>query len=552
MKSIRSKIVLLVVGCVVVSSVAIGIMSFLNARHVVLQDSKQIMNLLCENRSENFNETFKRIKQSVDTLAIYVDQEVSNEIESLQTTQEFDEFSEHMLPTTLAAAQNTENVISVYFRFDPTFSPTPSGLFYTAAEDGSFKKEEPTDITKYKEDDTAHVGWFYGAKSTGKPTWLPPYYNENIGVEMISYVVPLYYKDSFIGVVGMDIDFEHVKQIVSGTKVYDSGYAFLTDDKALIVYHKELKSGTNLIDYNHGEFKSMAKVLLKESKEDDALIDYSYGGIDKQATFQSLENGMRFIVSAPTDEIDEQANALLSQMVMGSFIILFITLLLVYAFSKRLVRPLTELTSAAKEIANGDLSVTITHESKDEVGVLSEALRQTISQLRKSFDKINALAYLDYLTGTKNKTAYMEHVHNIDEKIKREAMDFSIIVFDLNDLKIVNDTFGHDAGDEFILHAAKIMQDSFQGLPLYRIGGDEFVVILENQMIHKEHEMLSKYLNMIELYNMEQNNVNISVAYGLASYENGVDKWFKDVFKRADTEMYECKQRMKGKNVKGE
>ncbi|MEG0470246.1 MAG: hypothetical protein RR531_10100 [Longicatena sp.] len=68
MKSIRSKIILLVVGCVVVSSVAIGIMSFFNARHVVLQDSKQIMNLLCENKSENFNETFKRIEQSVETL----------------------------------------------------------------------------------------------------------------------------------------------------------------------------------------------------------------------------------------------------------------------------------------------------------------------------------------------------------------------------------------------------------------------------------------------------------------------------------------------------
>ncbi|MGX8834436.1 sensor domain-containing diguanylate cyclase [Amedibacillus sp. YH-ame6] len=547
MKSIRSKIILLVVGCVVVSSVAIGVMSFFNARHVVLQDSKQIMNLLCENKSENFNETFKRIEQSVETLAIYVDQEVSNAIESLQTTQEFDEFSEHMLPTTLAAAQNTENVISVYFRFDPTFSSTPSGLFYTVDDDGSFKKEEPTDLTKYEEDDTAHVGWFYGAKNTGKPTWLPPYYNENIGVEMISYVVPLYYQETFIGVVGMDIDFEHIKNVVSGTKVYDSGYAFLTDDKAHIVYHKELKSGTNLIDYNQGEFKSMAKALLKESKENDELIDYSYGGIYKQATFQSLENGMRFIVSAPTDEIDEQANALLSQILMGSFVILFITILLVYAFSKRLVHPLAELTSAAKEIANGDLSVTITHHSKDEVGVLSEALRQTIAQLRKSFDKINALAYIDYLTGTKNKTAYMEHVFDIEEKMKQESVRFSVIVFDLNDLKIVNDTLGHDAGDGFILHATKIIQDSFQGFPLYRIGGDEFVVVIENQTIHKEREMLSLYLEKIEEYNFGQGNVKISIAYGVASYESGVDNSFKDVFKRADNEMYECKQKMKGK-----
>ena len=58
---------------------------------------------------------------------------------------------------------------------------------------------------------------------------MEPYYNQNIGVEMVSYVIPIYRDNETVGVVGMDIDFSIIEDVVNGTRVYDSGYAFLVD-----------------------------------------------------------------------------------------------------------------------------------------------------------------------------------------------------------------------------------------------------------------------------------------------------------------------------------
>lgn len=76
--------------------------------------------------------------------------------------------------------------------------------------------------------------------------------------------------------------------------------------------------------------------------------------------------------------------------------------------TRRIIRPLKELNEAAKKIAAGDLSITINHQTRDEVGTLADSFQQTVSHLQKYIDYINGLAYRDGLTGVKNKTAYQE------------------------------------------------------------------------------------------------------------------------------------------------
>ena len=76
---------------------------------------------------------------------------------------------------------------------------------------------------------------------------MEPYLNQNINIYMISYVVPLYAKDgTSIGIVGMDIDFTMFTDKVDGIKLYDSGYAFLTNEQGNVMHHKEYEQGTEL------------------------------------------------------------------------------------------------------------------------------------------------------------------------------------------------------------------------------------------------------------------------------------------------------------------
>ena len=126
---------------------------------------------------------------------------------------------------------------------------------------------------------------------------------------------------------------------------------------------------------------------------------------------------------------------------------------------------------------------------------------------------------------------------------------YAVLVADLNDLKKVNDQYGHDVGNELIIHTSRILCNTFRNSPVFRIGGDEFVVILE-------HHDLENYRMLLERLDQDfardyilfrEEKILISVARGIAIYNPDIDKVFGDVFNNADQAMYLHKQRMKEK-----
>ena len=157
----------------------------------------------------------------------------------------------------------------------------------------------------------------------------------------------------------------------------------------------------------------------------------------------------------------------------------------------------------------------------------------------------NEMARRDGLTHTKNKTAYREMERVLQEQIQGEdgCDPFGIAVCDINDLKVINDTRGHKAGDDYIKAACMLICEVFHHSPVFRIGGDEFAVILKDQDYKHRKRLLS------HLQRRAEENVRIGegpvVASGLATYEPHVDHVVEDVFNRADQQMYEDKARLK-------
>lgn len=546
MKSLKTKVIALVLGCMLLSSFVIGSFSILSSKKAVSEDSAQIMNLLCENKSKEISALLSRIEQSVNTLTLYASRQIVDSDKFKKDSSYVDQFTDHLTDIAINAAANTEGAMTVYIRYNPEYTSPTSGLFCSkSSADSTFKSLEPTNLSLYDPSDTSRVGWFYEPAKNKKGTWMEPYLNDNINIEMISYVIPFYLNDVFIGVVGMDIDFRVLQTIVEETTVYETGYAYLTDENANLIYHQDLPRDTSLMDYNNGEFRAAAEVLLKASSE-QSLITYNYHGYQRKAAFRSLQNGMRLVLAAPTSDIDKQANQLILQILIASFVIVALTIILTFIFTRRLVKPLLELTDAAQKIAAGDLSISITHHSRDEVGTLAESFRETVKHLHKYISYINELAYRDPLTGVKNKTAYLEVTKQMDELARLKRPEFAVIVFDINGLKNVNDTYGHDFGDILIADTCKIICHTFKQSPIYRIGGDEFVALLENEDYKNSMQLLSQLQNDIDLYNEQSHNkIKISVAKGIAVYSEATDFTFQDVFKRADNAMYFNKAKMK-------
>ena len=158
-------------------------------------------------------------------------------------------------------------------------------------------------------------------------------------------------------------------------------------------------------------------------------------------------------------------------------------------------------------------------------------------------DEARIVAFTDPLTGVKSKNAFAVEEKRLETNISGGAAgEFGVIVCDVNGLKRINDTLGHKAGDEYIRSACKLLCEYFKHSPVFRIGGDEFVVLLEGH----DYQMRDKILNDINT-NIEANvgSDRVVASLGIANYDPETDQSFHDVFKRADGLMYERKIQLK-------
>lgn len=166
---------------------------------------------------------------------------------------------------------------------------------------------------------------------------------------------------------------------------------------------------------------------------------------------------------------------------------------------------------------------------------------------KKEAELYKYMAYTDLLTGIPNRAAYEDRIFELISEQARRYVAF--FIFDLNNLKLFNDQYGHQEGDKAIKATADCIKTAFEGKgKYYRLGGDEFAAIIvdyENQA----GECTAEFKHQIEIYNMTAEH-KISVALGWAEdYQDDDPVFFRKLFSRADGDMYSEKQRMKANDM---
>lgn len=169
--------------------------------------------------------------------------------------------------------------------------------------------------------------------------------------------------------------------------------------------------------------------------------------------------------------------------------------------------------------------------------------QKTMQETERNF--LLKSAYTDELTQIHNRRYCMEYMNKIKET---ENTDYTVICFDLNDLKKTNDTYGHTKGDILIKSAAEVIRETFESHGIVaRIGGDEFISILNTTLTEEISGLLEQFQSGIQRKNREIDNLNMSIAYGCASCspkEHNIDI----IYQTADNRMYEKKKQMKQQN----
>ena len=159
---------------------------------------------------------------------------------------------------------------------------------------------------------------------------------------------------------------------------------------------------------------------------------------------------------------------------------------------------------------------------------------------------VMTVAYKDPLTCVRNANSYKEFKESIEANLRSgKISEFAVAVFDLNDLKYVNDNLGHEAGDQYIKDGCMLICKTFTHSPVFRIGGDEFVAFLTNQDYENREELVSGFNAKVD-DNLA--NGEVVVAAGICVYDPAKDSGYDEVFTRADELMYERKKELKARS----
>ena len=542
--SIQNKIILLILVGILFSSLTIGGLGIASFRAELEKSVVSTMNLTCQEKAEELNNILGRIEQSTEVMAILS----ANYIESIEALNDVS-YREarigHLTQVGYNIVDNTKGALGIYLRLNPEIAGPTEGFYWMSDVTEGLKLHENTNITNYEEDDVDYVGWYYEPIKAGKAIWMDPYENQNTNRTIVSYVMPVYKENQLLGVVGMDIDWAFITGLVDEIQVYETGYAFLADENFTIVYSKEFEPGTSVTGFS-GELDHIDK---SELVRNDRVYILDFNGRSKTAAFTVLSNGKIMAVVAPNDEIIEDFNSLVSKIILMALIAVFVFLFITIRIAKTIIRPLKELDKAAQNIAQGNLDVNLDIRSNDEVGTLAQSLSETAKQLKIKISYINNLAYSDKLTGVKNSTAYLQEVAYIKNEILEKTSDFSIFIIDANGLKFINDNYGHEIGNELIIKVTQMTSEVFGEENVYRIGGDEFAVLLHGIT---EEECESYCKSFEKVVENQKGKIWAAASIGYAIYNKKKDSTYESVFNRADEDMYENKVRMKamGKNSK--
>ena len=168
---------------------------------------------------------------------------------------------------------------------------------------------------------------------------------------------------------------------------------------------------------------------------------------------------------------------------------------------------------------------------------------------KNQLEEVSKIAYKDSLTGVGTKKGYEEKVESVQKKLNnKEDIEFAIAMVDINNLKRINDVYGHEKGDSYIKGCCSMVCNVFKHSPVYRIGGDEFIIFLEGEDFINKFKLkdqikedFKKSFNNEEVPEYERYTASI----GLAVYSSRKDKNVNDVFKRADERMYNSKEQFK-------
>lgn len=513
MKRIQSKILFVVVSTLVVITVLVTSIAFTITHEIMHRDADIILDNMSQKEAAQINEMLNDFVKSAQIIKHYTSNELKS-TKALKNSTYLDEYMEQVRHLYDEIAINTSGTYSYYLCLSPDLVSLPAGFYTQFEADGSIYELSETEFSGLTIITDEELIAYSNSTGNASGEWVAPHPSRFTGEPVISYIVPLYKEDTFFGLLGFNMKFDDLLQWVDQISVYESGCALLINEDGTEYYNSK----------GHMEYEDE----YTEAKT-------------------PLVNGMSLELHTTYKDIQRNLRPMLSYIVGAFLAVLTFAIIFTFWVTRKIVGPLNKLIAATADIGSGTEDINLLVDSNDEVGLLSRVLSDAYGKIREYSAYINALAYKDALTELKNRTAYSETVEEINREIKNGAPVFGVLVADVNYLKMANDTYGHETGNELLIRVSNVLADTFRTDSVFRIGGDEFVVILKDAEAEKSGEIVENLKNLFRssYITVHDGKIPVSVAMGISIFEPSKDQTYDDVFDKADQAMYLDKTSMK-------
>ncbi len=344
-----------------------------------------------------------------------------------------------------------------------------------------------------------------------------------------------------IGGVGIEIDYSAMAKEVDSIKFYDNGYAFLSDAKGTLFYHPYLDVANMPSD--------VERQVPYNSKAEETSARYVYNGVLKKAVWLPLSNGMYLNITVPVDETEGEWRGLIVTILICAVIALIVSGVFLVFILGTITKPLEQLTVAANQVDKGNFDVYLPYDEDDEIGRLTKSFKKLSGNMKAHINALNEQVFIDSLTHVRNKGAFLIAIEELQEQINNGSIDpnFALGAFDCDCLKRINDEYGHDKGDIYLKKACRTISDVFKRSPVYRVGGDEFFIILKNEDFHNFNFLLERFDVVVDEINASAEDPweQVWLSKGFAVYDPAKDNLVQKIMQRADKLMYENKRERK-------
>lgn len=299
-------------------------------------------------------------------------------------------------------------------------------------------------------------------------------------------------------------------------------------------------------------YRNPKKALPQQDVFNMKVDTFSYIVVKKMISLRSQQVGSLIIVASMKHFYTRLFWYMLILVGATAFGLYFATLIAV-RISKMITTPLISLTHTTEKImAEGTYNTPIesasNSASNDEVGMLSRAFSAMISQIRERDKSLKHLAYYDRVTGIANRHYFEERIAQSVDNATRYGTSCALLMLDLDDFKIVNDHYGHPVGDMLLKHVSETLRLTLRSNDvIFRIGGDEFAVIIESECSEELLSMIAlKIIHAIsQPVLLEKHTIVVGISIGISCFPK-YSKNLNSLIRHADTAMYRAKS--EGKN----